>query len=166
MAVHLAREKDVERLRQAALLLEAENARLVRRNVELTRALLQAQGVDASHLQLRLAELERQLGNARAALFAPSSEKRPTATPEDGHAPEEIRRGHGPRAQQDLPLEEVMHALDEADTQCPSCGGLLTPMTGCFEESEEVDVLERRFVLKRHRRQKYRCACNACVETA
>lgn len=166
MAVHLAQEKDVERLRQAALLLEAENARLVRRNVELTRALLTAQGADASHLQLRLAEVERQLDNARAALFAPSSEKRPAPRPEDTHAPEAVRRGHGPRVQQALPLVEVVHVLDEADTQCPSCGGLLKPMTGCFEESEEVDVLVRRFVLKRHRRQKYRCACNACVQTA
>ncbi|CAM3074090.1 hypothetical protein G4177_06870 [Corallococcus sp. ZKHCc1 1396] len=35
-----------------------------------------------------------------------------------------------------------------------------------YEEAEEVDVVERRFILKRHRRQKYRCGCGGCVETA
>jgi transposase len=35
-----------------------------------------------------------------------------------------------------------------------------------FEESEEVSVVERRFVLVRHRRKKYRCRCNGAVVTA
>ena len=39
-------------------------------------------------------------------------------------------------------------------------------MVGQFEESEEVDVLKRQFVLVRHKRQKYRCACGSCIETA
>jgi transposase len=164
--VRLEKEKDVERLRQAALLLEAENARLVRRNVELTRALLAAQGADASALQLKLAELERQLAQARAELFGPSSEKRPRAhAPAPAAGEEKPPRGHGPR-QQTLPVLEVVHQLEEADKQCPQCGGALSEMKGCFEESEEVDVVERRFVLKRHRRQKYRCGCGGCVETA
>jgi transposase len=164
--VRLQQEKDVEKLRQAALLLEAENARLVRRNVELTRQLLAAQGAEDSTLQLRLAELERQLQQARATLFSPSSEKKPRSdAPAQGASNKDEQRGHGPR-QQTLPALEVVHTLDEADKQCPSCGGALGEMKGCDEESEEVDVVERRFVLKRHKRRKYRCACNACVETA
>lgn len=164
--VRLREEKDVERLRQAALLLEAENRRLTTRLVELTRQLMTARGEDASALQLKLAELERQLAQARAELFGPSSEKRPRAeAPAPATGEEKPPRGHGPR-QQTLPTLEVVHQLDEADQQCPQCGGALAEMKGCFEESEEVDVVERRFVLKRHRRQKYRCACNACVETA
>jgi len=35
-----------------------------------------------------------------------------------------------------------------------------------FEESYEVDVLERQFVLVRHKRRKYRCRCGGCIETA
>ncbi len=164
--LRLETERDVERLRQAALLLEAENRRLTTRLVELTRQLMNARGEAAEVLQLRLAELERQLQQARAELFGPSSEKRPRSKEEAPAAAEEKpRRGHGPR-QQTLPVEEVVHPLDEADKQCPQCGGALAEMKGCFEESEEVDVVERRFVLKRHLRQKYRCACNACVETA
>ena len=164
--VRLREEKDMERLRQAALLLEAENRRLTTRLVELTRQLMNARGEDASALQLKLAELERQLAQARAELFGPSSEKRPRAdAPAADAGEQEKQRGHGPR-QQTLPALEVVHQLEEADKQCPQCGGALGEMKGCFEEAEEVDVVERRFVLKRHRRQKYRCACNACVQTA
>ena len=39
-------------------------------------------------------------------------------------------------------------------------------MAGQFEESEEIDSLERQFVLVRHKRKKYRCRCGGCVETA
>src|SRR5207249_10523515 len=54
---------------------------------------------------------------------------------------------------------------DEADRKRRVCGGKLDEM-GQFEESEEVTVVERSFVLVKHRRTKYRCRCNACVETA
>jgi len=158
----------MERLRQAALLLEAENRRLVARVVELTRKLMSAQGKDAEELQLRLQEVERQLAQRTAELFGPSSEKRPRARKDEGDKPEEAapQQGHGPRAQLTLPTLEVVHTLDEPDKQCPKCGGALAEMQGCYEEAEEVDVVERRFVLRRHKRQKYRCGCGGCVETA
>ena len=31
---------------------------------------------------------------------------------------------------------------------------------------EEIDLIPRRYVLKRHLRQKYRCGCGGCIETA
>ncbi len=37
---------------------------------------------------------------------------------------------------------------------------------GQSEDSEEIDVIERRFVIRKHRRLKYRCNCNACIKTA
>jgi transposase len=39
-------------------------------------------------------------------------------------------------------------------------------MKGQTEDSEEITVIERQFVLVKHQRQKYRCACNGCVDTA
>ena len=39
-------------------------------------------------------------------------------------------------------------------------------MTGQFEESEEITVVQREFKLVKHLRKKYRCRCNACVVTA
>ena len=61
---------------------------------------------------------------------------------------------------------ERVHELDDADRVCPSCGGQLQPWAGQSEDSEEVDVIERRVLLVNHRRQKYRCNCGGCVETA
>jgi transposase len=42
----------------------------------------------------------------------------------------------------------------------------LMPTSGQYEDSEEVTVVERRFVLVTHRRAKYRCRCNGAVVTA
>src|SRR5213076_242891 len=97
--VGLATETDVERLRQMALLLEAENARLHRRLVELTRALAEAQGAAGQgQLELEIARLQEQLAARTRALFGPSSERRggPPAEPAPTPAPP---RGHGPRVQ-------------------------------------------------------------------
>jgi transposase len=60
----------------------------------------------------------------------------------------------------------VVHELAAPDRTCPQCGGTLRAMAGQTEDAEEITVVERRFVLVTHRRQKYRCRCNGCVETA
>ncbi|MBY0307832.1 MAG: transposase [Phycisphaerales bacterium] len=39
-------------------------------------------------------------------------------------------------------------------------------MKGQYEESEEIDVVQRSFRIVRHKRQKYVCQCGECVETA
>ena len=39
-------------------------------------------------------------------------------------------------------------------------------MEGQYEESDEVDVIPPRFVIKRHKRKKYACRCGSCIETA
>src|SRR5437667_433472 len=74
--VGLATETDLERLRQMALLLEAENARLHRRLGELTRALAQATGATQAQLELEVQRLQAQLAARTRALFGPSSERR------------------------------------------------------------------------------------------
>jgi transposase len=153
---------DGDQLRQAAKLLERENERLVRQVLELKQKLASAEGKGGEQLEL-LAELERQLALRNQKLFGRSSEKRGTAKASDAGAPQP---GHGPREQLELAIVEREHVLDEPDHVCPSCGGQLEEMAGQFEESDEVDVLERQFVLVRHKRKKYRCSCGGCVETA
>ncbi len=156
-------ETDIERLRQMALLLQAENERLLKRLARLSAELAVAQGTAAETLQLEIQLLKEQLDNRTRELFAPSSERR-AATPEP--RAERPRQGHGPTAQPALPIVEVLHALDEPDKICPKCGGDLLEWTGQFEEAEEIDVVERSFRIVRHKRQKYRCRCGACIETA
>ena len=70
----------------------------------------------------------------------------------------------------ELASEDVIHTLatstteDGAKAAC-SCGcGELLPMDGAFEEATEIHVTERKYVLRRHKRQKYKCcACSKIV---
>jgi transposase len=165
--MRLADEKDIDIVRKAATLLERENQRLVQKVLDLTRELSRLKGEDARGMQLRIAELEQQLATRNKMLFGSSSEKRGNAVDTtSGDEPKAKLSGHGPREQTELPIAERTHTLDEADQTCPSCGGALEAWPGQFEESEEIDVLARRFILIKHRRQKYVCRCGACVDTA
>ena len=155
---------DDEQVRTAAKLLERENERLIRQVLDLKQQLRAASGQSVEQLEL-LQELERQLANRNKLLFGRSSERRNQAKSHDVAA-ESAQVGHGPRDQSALPQVEREYALDEADRVCNSCGGTLGEMTGQLEESDEIDVIERRFVLVRHKRKKYRCACGGCIETA
>lgn len=158
-------EKDIELLRQAALLLQSENQRLTAQLLKLTKELLVAQGKDKLELQQRLALVEQQLAAQNKKIFGDSSEKR-----SDGDGPrkkeKKPQKGHGPTEQPKLFELTREHDLDEADKVCPSCGGNLDEMPGQFEETEEVDLLERRFFLIKHKQKKYVCQCGSCVETA
>jgi transposase len=153
---------DDEQVRTAAKLLERENERLIRQVLELKQKLNEIQGHSVDQMQL-LAELEHQLAVRNKKLFGRSSEKRGNKPADDEETP---KTGHGPREQLELAVVEREHELDVPDRVCTSCGEPLSEMAGQFEESEEVDVLERQFVLVRHKRKKYRCTCGGCVETA
>jgi len=168
---------DFDQLRQAALLLEAENNYLHRRLAELTARLERALGSDRANLQMEIELLKEQLAARVRDIYGASSERRPR--PKDGQPEsseedtsqknesncEKAQTGHGPR-QQSLPVVEEVYELDEADKVCPKCGRLLREMEGQYEESEEVDVVEREFRIRKDRRKKYHCDCGACVETA
>jgi hypothetical protein len=169
VAIDLARERDPDMLRRIARLLEAENAWLHQRLAQLTRALAEARGEAQTQLELELRQLQEQLAARTQQLYGRSSERRgrgtDTAAAAAGRTPA-AQRGHGPRTQPSLPLVEVTHTLDAADETCPKCGGHLEAWTGQTEDAEEIDIVERQFVLKRHRRQKYRCGCGECIDTA
>ncbi len=162
--MQLVRENDIDILRQKAMLLQRENDLLHKRLQELAEALDKTRGQDAATLQQELALLEEKLAAQRQELFGKSSEKRPQ---ESAAKPaRQPQPGHGPRQQPELPVVEQIHELDEADKVCPACGGDLRPMAGQFEQADEVDVVQRTFRIVRHKRQKYRCGCGGCVDTA
>ena len=160
-------ERDIERLRQVALLQEAEIHRLLARLAELTRQLAEARGEDVVRaLQLELTLINEQLAARNRALFGTSSEKRARGDRQDGGKAKAPQSGHPRREQHQLPIVEVVHELDEADKACPKCGGELAAWAGQFEAADEIDVIERSFRIVRHKRQKYRCGCGECIETA
>src|SRR5512144_1609769 len=149
-----------------AMSLLRENERLIARLLELQKKVATAEGEAAAQLRLEIAALEKEIAKSRERIFQHTSEKRKGAKEEEADKDKPAQKGHGPREQPKLPVEEVVHDLDDADKTCTSCGGALEEWDGQFEESEEVDVVERRYVVKRHKRKKYRCRCGSCIETA
>jgi transposase len=163
--VSFERSKDPAFLRKAASVLDAENRRLLRENLELKERLKALSGQEPLQLALHADELARQLALRNKKIFGPSSEKRSRGGDEatGERAPQ---TGHGPREQTELEQLVRVHELDVADQICPQCGGMLQVWEGQYEESEEIDLIERRYVRVLQKRQKYRCACNACIQTA
>ena len=172
----LDQEKDPKVLHQVIELQQKHIRALVEEIKKLTAELAQAKG-DSTYQQMRLAALERHLAKLTKQVFGPTSEQRTTdAQPGDASADgddkdkdegkKKTRPGHGPTKQPKLPVIEVEHGLDDADKVCPNCGGGLHEMEDQYEESDEVDVIPLRFVIKRHKRKKYACRCGSCIETA
>jgi transposase len=152
-------------VKQAALLLEHENARLHARLQELTAEIAKLKGNDGhKQLQLEMVRLQEQMATLRQDMFGASSEKRKAK--DERAMPRPPRDGHGPRQQTELPIEEHAHELGEADRVCPECGATLAEWEGQTEDSEEITVVERHFVVRRHRRKKYRCKHGCAPVTA
>lgn len=164
--VRIEQEQDIEILRQVALKLYREVDLLIERIKELTRELARLKGEEAAKAQTELDLLKELLARREHALFGDSSEKRRSTVERAESTPSSPQRGHGPRPQPELPIIEEPHDLPETERDCPVCGGTLAEMGDQCEESEEISVVERRFVVVKHRRKKYRCRCNACVVTA
>jgi hypothetical protein len=74
---HIEEIHDADVLRQVAVLLERENARLHERLQTLTAELAQLRGQDATTAQAQLAFLRELLAQRERALFGDASEKRP-----------------------------------------------------------------------------------------
>jgi transposase len=165
LEAEIRREKNPKRLRKMATLALQANARLSRELVELKMELARLRGEDLATLELELRFTNEKLAARNRALFGPSSERRGKGSSE---TPEKRKPapGHGPTPQPALPRMEEVYELEEADRRCPECGGELQEMIGQFEESEEVDVLERSFRIVVRKGKKYRCRCGEHVETA
>jgi transposase len=164
--VRIAKEKDVEILRQAALLLARENDRLSSRLATALAENAELRGESDEQLALRLSALEAELARTRAKMFGSSTSEKTKTGAADATSEKPSKPGHGPKEQPTLPVVDDVLDLDEADRVCNACGGALDEWPNQFEESKVVDVLPRRFVVRHYRRKKYRCACGACIETA
>jgi transposase len=171
--VRLEVEDDIETVRSAALLLLAENKRLTQKTLDLTRELLALKGGSPEQLTLKLVELEEQLAARNRALFGKASEKRKRAGRNGTNNATEPQSGHGPKEQPELrqmDLEVSFDATSEGkktgETVCEHCNKSVAMWDGQFEESEEIDVITREFVVTKIRRQKARCECCRTIVTA
>jgi transposase len=129
--------RDLETAKQVASLLEAENARLHQRLEALVAENARLKGEDAqARLQLELEGLEEQPALLHKRFFGASSEKRVEKTAKPPRA--KPQRDHGPTAQPELKVQEVLLPLDEAQKVCGLCGGGLHAWEGQTEDCEEV----------------------------
>jgi transposase len=163
--LHIEKIVDLEQLRQVAVLLQAENDRLHKRLEVLVAQLAALQGKSGSEqLERELLKLQEQMAVLQHRMFGRSSEKSPHTA---GAKEKKPQVGHGPKAQPKLPVVELRHELDEPDQVCTVCGNALEPLGEQTEDSEEISVVQRRFVLLKNKKVKYRCGCClAVVETA
>lgn len=134
-----------------------ENDRLRARLQELVKELAALKGGDGSQqLSLELDRLQEQIATLNQKVFGDSSERRPTEKPEPEKKPQ---KGHGPRRHPNLEVVQQRMALADDDRTCPDCGEHRRELSGMNEESEFIDIIERKFTLAKLQRQKYSCDC-------
>ena len=167
MRIDVDTVQDVDLLRQIIRLQEAENARLHKRLEELVCKLAQAEGKsESAALQLELVKLSEQLAALQHRMYGTSSEKRPRPSGEAEPEGKPPQKGHGPTPQPQLPHTEQHHELTESERTCPRCQHTMSEWPGQSEDSDEISVVQRRFIVTTHKRHKYRCSCNAAILTA
>ncbi|MDB4977681.1 MAG: hypothetical protein JWN48_6022 [Myxococcaceae bacterium] len=164
MSLRVADITDLGVAKQVATLALAENERLYTRLEALTKQLAALSGAKApEQLELELLRIHEQMMALQRRAFAASSEKRPRdqdAAPSKPEPPDSVRE------QKKLPLEEHVHELAPGERCCAGCGREMVEWSGQHEEVEEVDVVRRVFVLKKHVRMKYRCRCGGSPKLA
>lgn len=168
--MNIARETDIDLLRLKAQLMLRENMRLVEDNVRLRKENLRLRGLSPEMLQQELALLDAQLERDARRLQDEADKAVAAASKKadgkgDEQKPKKPRDRSGPREQPQLLVEPVEHPLDEADQVCPECGNGLARWDGKDDVTEEIDIVTRQFVIKKHIRPKYRCTCG-CIEQA
>ncbi len=109
----------------------------------------QTQGAVPRQLQREIARQAEQLAKLRLKVFGESTE-RLSLYPPDAEPGKKPKRGHGPTPQVKLPTREVHHRLGDNERECPACKGMLEGMGEHTEDTEEITVEKRRFVMDKH----------------
>lgn len=122
----------------------------------------------ADKLNIKLSE---ELLNIRERVFNSKQEKRSSNKKQKKRKKGKLPHNKDTNRKQDhedIELDEkVLSYKIEDENICPSCGGdKLHKMNNCFEESSEIKVIERKYIIKRHQRQKYSCKCCHNIITA
>ena len=134
-----------------------ENERLHRRIQEVIRENAELKGGNASkQLEMELGSLQEQMATLQRKMFGDSSERRPSDKEPKAKKPQ---KGHGPRQQPKLPIELEQYLISDDDRICSKCGGHLDVLDGLTEDVEVIDMVQRKFVIKRRSSLKYGCGC-------
>ena len=161
----LRREKDIERLRQVALLLDSQMKHLLGVLANKCAELDDLKGT-GQELQLALAILEQAKKDAEADAKPGAGKDRGGPRGGGNKGARKPQEGHGPTEQQNLEHVPLVCEFDCADRTCPCCGGHLEPMIDQAERSEMIDLIDIKYQVVDVERRKYVCKCGSVVETA
>jgi len=115
-------------------------------------------------LELELDQVQKRLDALNNEKFGKKSERRGRPDKNKGEKPPRKKPSRtGPTPQDNLEKSEQLHLLDEPDQICPNCADPLLPIEGKTEDDEVIDIVERTYRVKIHKKQVYRCRC--CKET-
>lgn len=154
--LNISRERDVETLRQACFAYDKANRQLLEKVRQLAQKLADLQGLDQIDLDIPDVHFE----------VKPRAESENKSAEEPARQKSKPRQiGHGPSEQANLPVQPIHHTFDRLP-DCAACGKTMELWKGQYESSEEITVVESSYRILLHRRQKYRCRCNAQVLTA
>lgn len=166
VVMNVANESRLELLRTKAQMLVRENQRLTSELLSSKRRILELEGRTPEELQQELALLDEQIARENEKLEEQARKAEEQA--ERGDKPKKPRKKRskfGNREQPQLEVVPEVLDLDDADKHCAECGGDLGLFDDQDDVTEEVDVVERRFIIKKRIRKKYRCRCG-CIEMA
>ncbi len=132
---------------------------------ELERALREIYRLKNQHLtdeQLKLVIAEH-LGELQNSIYGASSEryKRPAPKKQE-RLPAAPRPKLPSERYPNVPVREELVPFDEIPT-CDACGKVLTD-SGMTEDSEQLNVIPKKFEIIRWVRPKFRCSCHACIK--
>lgn len=165
--MRVSEETNIELLRKKADVLEAENERLSNKVGQLLREILVLKGMAPEQVELNLPGLLEQVTETKkrsGGLTKPGSERRANHDkPKEEKRPQQ---GHGPTEQPALEVQKEPFEIDPADKVCPICGDELEDWDGHEDETEVIDVIERKWVVKQATLKKARCPRGCHVETA
>ena len=137
---------------------EAELARVIRENYQLRKL-----RITDEQLKMVLAE---QLSDLRAAMFGASSERFKKSDLVNDKTPKtpQLRIKKPSERYPNIPVREVVIS-QEPIPGCLSCGKVMTN-SGMTEDSEQLNVIPKKFEIILQKRVKYRCSCQGCIQTA
>jgi transposase len=159
----VSNENDKEFLREAVMLLQEK---LMLKEL----VILELRKINEKDEEI-VQKISEELKNLRARVFA-SQQERKANKPRNQKKRKKGNLTHNKSSNEkleDLEVEfsEKVIEYKVDDAHCPSCGGdKFSEMKNCFEESSEIEVIERSYIIHRHKRQKYSCKCCNKISTA
>lgn len=144
-----------EELTQKYRIVVDELARVIKENYK-----LKNQNISDKQLQFILQEQVSELQNS---LYGASSEryKKPETKKQEKSEPKPQIKQPSERYP-NIPVREELVPFDEIPL-CDSCGKVMTD-SGMTEESEQINVIPKKFEIIRWVRPKFRCSCHACIK--